>query len=94
MYRCITTLGGVREYLFGAKIVAFDFETAPDEPYRNEESPKDIGCPEGSPRKAGSMSRRLKHRYLMKWKQILLKWNRLMVGSAMKWIWTACKRRR
>lgn len=37
MYRCVTTLGGVREYLSGAKTVSFDFETAPDEPYRNEE---------------------------------------------------------
>ena len=37
MYRAVTTLGGVREYLSGAKIIAFDFETAPDEVYRDEE---------------------------------------------------------
>jgi DNA polymerase-1 len=37
MYRCVTTLGEVREYLSGAQIIGFDFETAPDEPYRNEE---------------------------------------------------------
>ena len=36
-YQCITTLGGVRKYLSGAKIAAFDFETAPDEKYRDEE---------------------------------------------------------
>ncbi len=37
MYRCVTTLGGVRGYLSGAQIIGFDFETAPDEPYRDEE---------------------------------------------------------
>ncbi|GHU73378.1 hypothetical protein AGMMS49992_11740 [Clostridia bacterium] len=31
MYRTITDVGGVREYLSGAKVVAFDFETAPDD---------------------------------------------------------------
>ena len=36
MYRCMTEVGGVREYLSGAKIAAFDFETAPDDAYRNE----------------------------------------------------------
>lgn len=37
MYRAVTALGGVRKYLSDAKIVAFDFETAPDEAYRDEE---------------------------------------------------------
>jgi len=37
MYRLVTDIGGVREYLSGAKIIAFDFETAPGEPYRHEE---------------------------------------------------------
>ncbi|GHU82196.1 hypothetical protein FACS1894196_0120 [Clostridia bacterium] len=36
MYTSVTTIGGVREYLSDAAVVAFDFETAPDEPYRNE----------------------------------------------------------
>ena len=35
-YRCITTVQGIRDYLGDAKAVAFDYETAPDEPYRNE----------------------------------------------------------
>jgi len=37
MYRAITELGGVRQYLSGATVIAFDFETAPDEPYRDED---------------------------------------------------------
>lgn len=37
MYKQITEIGGVRKYLSGAKLVAFDFETAPDEPYRSVE---------------------------------------------------------
>ncbi len=36
-YRSILTLRDVQTYLSGAPIAAFDFETAPDEPYRNEE---------------------------------------------------------
>lgn len=36
-YRLITTVQGVREYIGDAVIVAFDFETAPDDPYREEE---------------------------------------------------------
>ncbi|MCL1878034.1 MAG: bifunctional 3'-5' exonuclease/DNA polymerase [Defluviitaleaceae bacterium] len=36
MYRCATTLGGVCEYLSDADIIAFDFETAPNEAYRGE----------------------------------------------------------
>lgn len=36
-YRCITALEELRAYLSGASPVAFDFETAPDENYRDEE---------------------------------------------------------
>ncbi|MCD8148299.1 MAG: bifunctional 3'-5' exonuclease/DNA polymerase [Clostridiales bacterium] len=35
-YRCVTTVDEIREYLNDSRIVAFDFETAPDEPYRTE----------------------------------------------------------
>ena len=35
-YRCVTTIRDLRDYLGDAKVVAFDYETAPDEPYRNE----------------------------------------------------------
>jgi DNA polymerase-1 len=37
MYRLVTEIGGVREYLSGSKLASFDFETAPDEAYRLEE---------------------------------------------------------
>lgn len=37
MYRTVLTARGVRKYLSQARIVAFDFETAPDEPYRNDD---------------------------------------------------------
>jgi DNA polymerase-1 len=37
MYKCVTTLGEIRKYLSGAKIIAFDFETAPDKLYLHEE---------------------------------------------------------
>jgi len=37
MYRAVTTFGEVREYLSGAEIISFDFETASNESYRNEE---------------------------------------------------------
>jgi len=37
MYRLITKLHDLREYLEDADTVAFDFETAPDETYRDEE---------------------------------------------------------
>lgn len=37
MYRAVTSLAEVREYLGKAALVAFDFETAPDEAYRLEE---------------------------------------------------------
>ncbi len=36
MYKTVTGVGGVREYLSGAAAVAFDFETAPDDQYRDE----------------------------------------------------------
>jgi len=36
-YTCVTTLQEIQQYLGGASLAAFDFETAPDEPYRNEE---------------------------------------------------------
>lgn len=36
-YSCVTTLKKIQEYLAGAGIVAFDFETAPLEAYRAEE---------------------------------------------------------
>ena len=36
-YKYTTNLAEVRKYLSGASVVAFDFETAPDNAYRNEE---------------------------------------------------------
>ena len=36
-YKCITSVAGIREYIGAAKIIAFDYETAPDEAYRNED---------------------------------------------------------
>ena len=36
-YKCVTTVDGIRNYIGGSRIVAFDFETAPDDPYRVEE---------------------------------------------------------
>ena len=35
-YMCAVTMDEVRAYLAGSKIVAFDFETAPDDPFRTE----------------------------------------------------------
>ena len=35
-YRSVTKLSDLQDYLAGQSVVAFDFETAPDEPYRNE----------------------------------------------------------
>lgn len=35
-YRSVTRLSDLKEYLVGQPIVAFDFETAPDDAYRNE----------------------------------------------------------
>lgn len=36
-YKCVTTVNGIRDYIGGSRIVAFDFETAPDDPYREED---------------------------------------------------------
>lgn len=36
-YRCVTDLAEVKAYLGDSKIVSFDYETAPDEGYRNED---------------------------------------------------------
>lgn len=36
-YKCVTTVDGIRDYIGGSRIAAFDFETAPDDPYREEE---------------------------------------------------------
>lgn len=36
-YSCVTTIDGIRAYLGVAKEVAFDYETAPNEKYRNED---------------------------------------------------------
>lgn len=35
-YRSITTLPDLQDYLAGAPVAAFDFETAPDKSYQNE----------------------------------------------------------
>lgn len=37
MYKIVLTAGGVRKYLSQARIVAFDFESAPNEQYRNDD---------------------------------------------------------
>ena len=36
-YRCITSVQEIQQYISNAAVVAFDYETAPDEPYRIEE---------------------------------------------------------
>ncbi len=36
-YKCITTVDGIQRYIGNNSVVAFDFETAPDDPYREEE---------------------------------------------------------
>ena len=36
-YRCVTSVQEIRDYIGDATIVAFDYETAPDETYRTEE---------------------------------------------------------
>lgn len=36
-YLCVNTLNEIKEYLTGAAVVAFDFETSPRDEYRNEE---------------------------------------------------------
>jgi len=34
-YKCVTTVEGIKKYIGDAKVVAFDYETAPDELYRD-----------------------------------------------------------
>ncbi len=36
-YRCVTSVQEIQDYIGNAMVVAFDYETAPDEPYRMEE---------------------------------------------------------
>lgn len=36
-YKCVTTVNGIKDYIGDSRIVAFDFETAPDDPYRDED---------------------------------------------------------
>ena len=36
-YRCITSVQEIQQYIGDAAVVAFDYETAPNEPYRMEE---------------------------------------------------------
>ena len=36
-YRLVNTVESIKEYIGNSNIVAFDFETAPDDPYRDEE---------------------------------------------------------
>jgi len=36
-YKCVTSVEGIRKYIGNAKVVAFDYETAPDDLYRDEE---------------------------------------------------------
>ena len=36
-YRCVTSVQVIQQYIGDAAVVAFDYETAPDEPYRIEE---------------------------------------------------------
>ena len=36
-YKCVTTIQGILDYLGDAKVVAFDYETSPDEPHRQQE---------------------------------------------------------
>lgn len=36
-YKCVTTVEGIKEYFGNSPLVAFDFETAPDDPFRDED---------------------------------------------------------
>ena len=36
-YKCVTTVDGIKEYTGNSPLVAFDFETAPDDPFRDED---------------------------------------------------------
>ncbi|MBR4696254.1 MAG: bifunctional 3'-5' exonuclease/DNA polymerase, partial [Selenomonadaceae bacterium] len=37
IYQCVTTAADIEKYVHGYSVVAFDFETAPNEPYRKED---------------------------------------------------------
>ena len=36
-YECVTTVQGIKDYIGNAKEVAFDYETAPDKDFRDED---------------------------------------------------------
>ncbi len=36
-YKCVTTVGGIKEYIGDSLLVAFDFETSPDDSFRDED---------------------------------------------------------
>lgn len=36
-YKCVTTVEGIKEYIGNSPLAAFDFETAPDDPYHEED---------------------------------------------------------
>lgn len=36
-YKCVTTVDGIKEYIGNSPLAAFDFETAPNDPYREED---------------------------------------------------------
>lgn len=36
-YRCVTSVQEIQDYIGNAAVVSFDYETAPNEPYRTEE---------------------------------------------------------
>lgn len=36
-YKCVTTVDSIKEYIGNSPLVAFDFETAPDDPFRDED---------------------------------------------------------
>lgn len=36
-YKCVTTVEGIKEYIGDSPLVAFDFETAPDDSFRDED---------------------------------------------------------
>ena len=36
-YKCVTAVDGIKEYIGNSPLVAFDFETAPDDPFRDED---------------------------------------------------------
>ena len=50
-YRCVTSVQEIQQYIGDAAVVAFDYETAPDEPYRMQffcqRAYRNI-CPSGS----------------------------------------------